>query len=116
MAENGESEEVIFYITKDEFKKRMQKNQELLSGVGKEYCDALLRAKTEKEKKWIKTEVDQIAKDMDYNLKMIKQADIEQNYVAWYMNANENIFMKRVGKEGHDRIYKLLDKKPSYVI
>lgn len=115
MSENDE--EVVYYITKEEFKRRMAQNQLMLGGIAKSYADAMTNAKTDWEHEYCKSELEQIVKDVDYNRRLMRRADIEEPFAVYFIKGvEENLFIGRVSKEQHKKLYETKPKKPYYVV
>ena len=111
------NEEVTYYITKEEFKRRMAQNQLMLGGIAKAYSDVMVKARNDWEHEYCKSEIDQIVKDIDYNRKLMRKADIEEPYAIYFIKGEEeNLFIGRVSKEQHKKMYETKPKKPEYVV
>ena len=108
---------VTYYITKEEFKKRMTKNQLMLGGLAKAYADTMIKSKKEWEQDFCREELEQITKDIDFNRRLIRKSDIEEPYAIYFIKGEEQqLFIGRVDKEEHKRIYETKPKKLEYLV
>ena len=114
MAEDDDSA-AIYYISKDEFKKRMLKMNSDWTLLAKQYIDRMVRTKSEKSLAWLKAQSEDITDDIKHNNEMIMRAEIEKGYNLFWVNAEGNLMMRRCSKEEHDVIYKPR-KKESFVV
>jgi hypothetical protein len=93
-----------FYITKEEFKRRMAQNQLMLGGLAKAYADRMTKTQNEWEQTYCQAELDQLVKDIDFNRKLMKRADIEEPYAVYFIKGEEEqLFIGRIGKEQHKK-------------
>jgi len=107
----------VFYITKEEFKKRMAQNQLMLGGLAKNYADRMTRSTQEWEQDFCKRELEQITMDIIFNRELMRKADIEEPYAIYFLKGEEqNLYIGRVSKEEHKKIYGTKPKKLEYLV
>lgn len=108
---NGSPE--IWFITREEFKRRIVlMNRDLLKIVLR-YAKLLEKAKTQKEIAWITGQIREIREDIKFNNYLMKKADIEENYLLHWIDEMGNISMRRCTKEEHQETYR--KKEVSYI-
>jgi len=101
--ENDDPE--IFYITKEEFKRRLALfNTELLK-IAMRYTKLAEKTQSKKELTWLLQQIHDIKQDIDQHNEMMKRADIEDGYLLFYIDEEGNVSMKRCISEEHEKIY-----------
>jgi len=107
--------EAIFYITKDEFVKRMLKMNTDWTGLATKYAFQMENAKKDKDVKWFQHEMESLTDDIRHNNEMVARARIEEGYNLFWVNMEGNLLMRRCSKEEHETMYKPR-KNSSYVV
>lgn len=99
-------DEEIYFITKEEFRKRMSQFTESLKELYLKYNKLFLKEKSQKKKAWYKKQLDELREDINHNLEMIRRAELEEGYNIYYIDAAGNIALRRCSKEEYEEIYK----------
>jgi len=107
--------EALFYVTKDEFIKRMLKMNTDWTKLAIRYATQLQNAKTENDAKWFQKEMEELSDDIKHNNEMVVRAKIEAGYNLFWIDGGGNLSMRRCSKEEHDNVYKP-HKKPDYIL
>lgn len=104
----------IYYITKEEFKRRLAELNLGIADLGKRYATLIAKSPTHKDAlKW-QHELDELAGDITHNSDMMKRADIEQGYGLYWVDMENNMKMRRCSKREFQEIYKV--RKIDYIV
>ncbi len=101
MSEN----EVLYYISKEEFKKRLFQINLGLTKIGIRYTSRMLEEKNRKLQEWYKRQIDEIAMDIEHNNQMARRADIEDGFLLYWIDSSGNLSMRRCSSEEYQLIY-----------
>lgn len=110
---NDEGEAVIF-VTKERAKNILSKLIQDNTQLGIRYTSRLIEEQKKELKgkgnknyqNWLVEEIKEIKEDIKANKKMIWRADIEDGYNLFWMNAENNLLMRRCSSEEYEAIYK----------
>ena len=95
----------IFYITKEEFKRRLALfNTELLK-LAMRYTKLAEQTQSKRKLAWIQKQIEDIRKDMEFHNEMMLRADIEDGYLLYWIDEEGNVSMRRCTSEEYKKIY-----------
>lgn len=98
-------------ITKNEFKKRMLQLIRSYTKLGLRYANLVINCKNPKLSNWYQKKIEELAEDIKFNLQMVRQADIEEGYLIYYIDADGNLTMSRCSREEYLSVYKKKNRK-----
>ena len=104
----------IYYITKEEFKRRLAEMNVGMADIGKRYTTLLAKNPDGKHANKWKIEIDSIAGDLQHNLDMMTRVDIEHGYCLMWVDGENSLKMRRCSAREFKEIYTV--RKPNYVI
>ena len=107
--------EAIYYLSREEFKKRIAEMNTGYVEVAKRYTDRMLRVKDEKTQDWFKKQIDDLTSDIIFNNGLMTRADIEKGYQLFWVDGEGNLKCRRCTQREHNEIYKPR-KNPNYVV
>ena len=111
---SDEDGEALYYITKEEFKKRIAGLNVGLAELGKRYTTLMLKTKSEKQMKKYQQETEDLTEDMNHNLEMMRRADIEEGLCLFWVDMENSVKMRRCSNDEYKSIY-TRKNKISYV-
>ena len=111
----SDEDEAIFYITKDEFIKRMLLMNKDWTFLANKYVFQMENAKKDEDAEWFEKELKELTDDIRHNNEMIARAKLEEGYNLFWADSNNSLNMRRCSKKEFDVIYKM-KRKIDYVI
>ena len=110
---NDDNGSDLFYISKDEFKRRIAMLNSSLLELAVRYTKLLEKVKSDEKQKWILQQIQDVREDIFHNNEMMLRADIEDGCLLYYVDGTNNVGMQRCSKEEYQEIYK--QKKATYI-
>lgn len=104
----------LYYITKEEFKKRLAELNLGITDLGKRYASLIVKNPTHKDAPKWQHELDGLTDDLTHNSDMMKRAEIEAGYNLCWVDGENNMKMRRCSKREFQEIYKI--RKTNYVV
>jgi len=101
------SEEVIVYISKEEFQKRLEDFNKNNEEVMKKY-EALRKEKPDDD--FVQKELDSLKTDIENNNKLLKRVEIEDGHLLFWLDDKGCPTMRRCSKEEYNMIYNSKNK------
>ena len=111
---SDEDGEALYYITKEEFKKRLAEMNVGMIEIGKRYSTLLAKNPDGKRADKWKIEIDAIADDLQHNLNMMERTDVEDGYCLMWVDGENSLKMRRCSNDEYKAIYTRKNKL-SYV-
>jgi len=100
------SESSCYTVTYKEWKKMMKK---LIDDLAKLLAMYAIKLKENPKDEFLATRAMDLKESLKYNLEMMKQAELEEPYLHFFIDSEGYPAFKRVGKETHELLYKKRD-------
>jgi len=110
-----EERQAFYYITREEFVRRMEKTLRAQMTLKNRYKKALVGTVKDSEEYYLFTEeVQHLIDGIKYNKRMIERTKVEYGFNLFFVDHQGDVFVKRCTKEEHDAIY--MPRRQDYVI
>ena len=101
-----EDEDYKFYVTKEKFMESIQDWQKILKNLIKKYTMAKFNARRRYEKNLYEILISENLDSIEYNNKLIIRAEIEKDYLVYWIDQNGTPGMSRMTEEDKKRVYR----------